>query len=142
MAFDFFLPRLALPSEEYRLLGPARVFGALTNTGDGFQLAGKLEAEVETACARCLRPVALAFAADFDEEYGAEELPAGDDTVDLAAVGEQYFLASLPMRILCRQDCRGLCPQCGKALNDGDCDCPRQETDPRLAALKALLEDE
>ena len=49
------------------------------------------------------------------------------------------LLLSLPMKSLCREDCRGLCPQCGHNLNNGECGCRQETVDPRLAALKDLL---
>jgi len=54
---------------------------------------------------------------------------------------EQCYL-SLPMKPLCRPDCRGLCPQCGTNLNRGACACRREWDDPRLTALKTLVVDE
>ncbi|MBQ6830289.1 MAG: DUF177 domain-containing protein [Clostridia bacterium] len=53
---------------------------------------------------------------------------------------EEDLLLDQPSKILCKEDCRGLCPQCGKDLNQGPCDCRQETTDPRLAVLKQLLE--
>ena len=53
---------------------------------------------------------------------------------------EQFYLA-LPMKPLCGNDCKGLCPTCGTNWNKGTCDCSNQSEDPRLAALKALRRD-
>jgi uncharacterized protein len=51
------------------------------------------------------------------------------------------IVMSLPTKLLCKDDCRGLCPDCGKNLNTGDCNCTKTEIDPRLAALAELLKD-
>ncbi len=60
--------------------------------------------------------------------------------LDLEDPMREYALLSIPMLPLCREDCKGLCPQCGANLNDGPCDCDTEQVDDRLAALKHLLE--
>ena len=82
---------------------------------------------------------------EHDAEEGRlkeEDLSVGfyrDERIDLGLmVWEQVYL-SLPMKPLCRGDCRGLCPVCGTNLNASSCDCTRETVDPRLASLKALL---
>ncbi|MBR6407683.1 MAG: DUF177 domain-containing protein [Clostridia bacterium] len=64
-----------------------------------------------------------------------------DSRVDLDELITSDIQLSLPMKQLCREDCRGICQKCGKNLNEGDCGCNDSEIDPRLAALKSLLED-
>ena len=58
---------------------------------------------------------------------------------DLEDIVRTVFVLNLDSKLLCKEDCKGLCPQCGKNLNDGPCNC-RKELDPRFAALKQLLE--
>ena len=57
---------------------------------------------------------------------------------DLAGLLWEEFVLALPVRPLCKPDCKGLCPDCGKNLNEGSCSCVRDEGDPRLAALRGL----
>ena len=64
-----------------------------------------------------------------------------DDCADLDEIILTSFLFGLDMQLLCREDCAGLCPTCGKNLNDGPCGCVK-ESDPRLAALAQLLKKE
>jgi uncharacterized protein len=59
-----------------------------------------------------------------------------DDEIDLNELLREQFYLALPMKPLCREECRGLCPQCGTNLNTGSCDCAPEWVDPRLAALK------
>jgi uncharacterized protein len=63
-----------------------------------------------------------------------------DDTIDLGEVMREQFFLALPMKPLCRPDCRGLCPVCGKNRNIEQCECREEWTDPRLAPLKKLLD--
>ena len=79
----------------------------------------------------------LADQADDDGDYVVAE----DDRLDLDELVREDILLDLPTKYLCREDCKGLCPTCGKDLNQGPCGCARQEIDPRLAALAGLLED-
>jgi uncharacterized protein len=136
-AFDFFFS--PEEDEDCVLLRPIHVVGTLTNGGNGFSLAGRLEAGARLFCGRCLAPVERDFSLEIREDYGYEEFPETDPFLDLADIAGQIWNASIPMRVLCREDCRGLCPRCGKDLNEGDCSCPKEEADPRLAALGALL---
>ena len=70
------------------------------------------------------------------DEYAVIE----DGKLDLDEAIREELLLSFPMRILCQEDCPGLCPKCGKPKRLGDCGCPTWEPDPRLAVLKQLLD--
>ena len=62
-----------------------------------------------------------------------------DNKLDLLPPVEEQMMLEMPSKTLCREDCLGLCPKCGKNLNEGPCTCEKHETDPRLAVLKTLL---
>jgi uncharacterized protein len=126
----------------------------------GFVAAsGVLRTSVRLSCSRCLGdfslPLTIPFEATYSEQAQAPA-PAGEeaeieltaDAIDqfpingreidlLEAIGEQVLLA-LPIRPLCREDCRGLCSRCGADLNQGACGCSEKPVDPRLAVLKSL----
>jgi uncharacterized protein len=152
-------------SDELRLVDRVHLNGRLDLAKEhAFRLRAKLEAVVELACVRCLDLFTLQVKEDLDllylpqsanvakapvpgenEEEGRlkeEDLSVGfyrDEKIDLGLmVWEQVYL-SLPMKPLCRGECRGLCPVCGTNLNSSSCDCVRDTVDPRLASLKALL---
>ena len=115
----------------------------------------KAELNYHGECARCLAPVEGVFSLDFertvvtegmlteerlselDDEYVLVEKNELD--VDLA-ISEELLL-NFPSRLLCSDDCLGLCPKCGKPKRDGDCGCPTKEIDPRLAVLKSFFAD-
>jgi uncharacterized protein len=123
---------------------------------------GRLSGSVRLDCGRCLERYAVALDHELDLFFlpHAKE-PADDqeDEVELSdrevvvgcyegtrldlgeVVREQIFL-SLPLKRLCHEECRGLCPTCGKNLNAGDCGCPPREepVDPRLLALRRLID--
>lgn len=119
------------------------------------RLKGKLETDLEVACARCLEPVVLPVKRSFDLLYrplgtdsGHEELSVTDAEAEIGyyqgegllledTLREQVLLA-VPLKSLCRDDCKGLCPHCGRNLNEGECSCTEQMEDPRWAALKEI----
>jgi len=127
---------------------PVSVTGRLQAIGDGrFYWQGKVRTVVQGECRRCLTPVdspvALDVGALFAQDPEALEDPdayavAPDATeVDVTpAVREELVLAA-PRFVECREDCKGLCPQCGKDLNAGPCGCA-PAADPRWQPLKAL----
>jgi uncharacterized protein len=120
------------------------------------RLRGKLETDLEVSCARCLEPVQLAVKRDFDLLYrplgtdaGHEELSVTDAEAEIGyyqgegllledTLREQVLLA-VPLKALCREDCKGLCPHCGKNLNvEGACSCADEVEDPRWGALREI----
>lgn len=136
------------------LSGPVR----LMRTGNDILVQGELHAEVTVPCARCLAPVKTPLTITLDDVFtptldivtGQAITPEEEDQalwidehhiLDLSEVLRQYVLVALPMHPLCREDCRGLCPNCGQNLNEGPCNC-RPELDPRWAKLAALLDTE
>ena len=103
--------------------------GICSRCGEGFDFSHSFRIE---------RPVARKLVADENDEY---ILTDEDGFIDLSAVFNDELLLELPTKLLCREDCKGLCPKCGKDLNKGSCNCPTKEIDPRLEVLKALLDN-
>lgn len=128
-----------------------------TRTASGVLADVAVRGEVEAPCNRCLTPVQLAIAPQFRDEFHSKievntgvPLPKPDEEdpfyideshlVDLGEAIREYALLELPMRVLCRSDCKGLCPICGVDLNEETCGCQREESDERFAALRQLLD--
>jgi len=109
---------------------------------------GSIEGWAVLRCGRCLAEFRHPFRAPFSVKYrrGAvdepdeETLPEGEYLVLDEKLRETVLLA-LPMRPLCREDCPGLCPRCGRFLGEGSCACRDDDIDPRLAQLAALLKN-
>jgi uncharacterized protein len=136
--FDFtFKP--ADSGEDCILLTPVHAVGTVTFGGNEFLLEGRLTAEARLPCSRCLAPVDQVLSFDFKEEYEEQEFPGEDAMIDLADIASQIWLTSIPMQTLCQEGCKGLCPRCGKNLNEGECGCLIDEPDPRLEALRNFL---
>ncbi|HVF54756.1 MAG TPA: DUF177 domain-containing protein [Pyrinomonadaceae bacterium] len=151
---------LDLEDESARLISPAIVGGRASRKRDEVRLRGTIKTEVEMPCDRCLRstrvPVEVEFDAGFipaERERGATEnveLQQEDlsvsvfegETINIDELVREQILLALPIRLLCTEDCKGLCPHCGADLNAEQCSCDRKETDPRWAALAALKPDQ
>ncbi len=124
------------------LAGDLQVFGTLTNLGaQGIEAAIGVEGTAQRECARCLAPVTLPVDARVEETYALTgPWPSVvEDTLDVEPLVSEAVLLEEPLRVLCRQDCKGICPTCGKDLNEGPCECRDDEIDPRLERLKEFL---
>ena len=130
----------------------------LVRTPKGILVTGKVHLRITQACRRCLEMMETEVSFELEEEFlpsidietGAS-LPIADNdekdlvidehhTLDLTEVLRQYAVVAGMTPGLCRPDCRGLCPNCGKNLNLGLCECDVSEIDPRLSVLADLLE--
>ena len=136
-----------------KLTGPvtcaATAEGARTR---GVRVRGRLSGRVDRACRRCLKPVELTIAEEFDllfdpktsrieEDLKVYALDASAEELDLKPALRERFMLAAPAYAVCRQDCRGLCARCGTDLNEGACDCGSIDTDPRWGPLAALLKE-
>jgi uncharacterized protein len=146
-----------LGDDRVRLAGDVAGSVRLHRTNQGILADGSATAPVELTCDRCLEPYTTAISFPLREQYfptvdvvTGVELPAPaaetafgispNHTLDLREALRQNLLLALPMQSLCRPDCAGLCPQCGRNRNSDPCDCAPESGDDRFAALRALLE--
>ena len=127
---------------------------AIQMSNEEFFCQGQVDARLTLECARCLTPFGHEVSEPVDfiirSEVPSEEPRAIDDedyvffkgndlTVDIVEPVRQAILLSLPLKPLCREDCRGLCPQCRRNLNEGSCRCETRVDDPRWDGLKDLF---
>lgn len=132
---------------EHPFLSPVRLHGYLDVQGGINRLEAEVEAHVTRACARCLEPVeydkkvpvSLILTRKVDSEELDDIIYVESDEVELDELLVPELFLDMETVVLCREDCKGLCPKCGKNLNYGDCGCDRREIDPRLAKLQELL---
>ena len=144
-----------LDDESARLEKPVKIAGRLRKGIAQTDVEGRIGAELEMECTRCLSPSAASLDVPFkvayvteenytsaeEAELRGEELGVAifdGERIDLAELAREQILLNLPVRFLCREDCRGLCPKCGADRNTVNCNCEEGETDPRWSALKEL----
>lgn len=138
---------------KFRQAGPLKVNAEAGLAGGEIQVRGHVSGDMEAACDRCLEQIRFSVDFDFDLTYrpmeeiareeelevGEDELTVGffsDDSVNLADVVREQVLLSVPMKIVCGPDCRGLCPVCGANRNVRECDCSIQHKDSPFAFLR------
>jgi uncharacterized protein len=146
--------QLPFEETELRMIEPAKVQGTVHKRGDA-ELRGEVHTKVNVSCARCLKPVELPIDVKFTERFVPEvswqheeghELQAEDlnlavfdgEGIELDDVVREEILLALPAQVLCREDCKGLCPVCGVDRNEVNCECESGATDSRWEKLKDL----
>jgi uncharacterized protein len=142
-----------LGAGEARMLGRTELFLRATRSGDKVGLSGKITARVAFECDRCLAALSAPVEQSFDllyvpplstqeeRELGVDDLSIGfyqGDIIDADDLVREQIELTLPMARLCSRDCKGLCPECGANLNEGQCGCETEQIDPRWLALKEL----
>lgn len=128
-------------SEAFSFVGSIVAVGKAFRDGQFWRVQGTITCEKAFVCDRCLKACRETQNHAFAEEFTAGDADSGvhfldENTVDLMPLVRDILLAAQPLRQVCRPDCRGLCPKCGKDLNEGACDCDTFVPDPRLAALQ------
>ena len=137
----------------YRLTRPLQISAIHMRSGEELLFSGTIRGELIGQCARCLEEYPLPLAREFsviltpqrnlgrELELNHEELEASfysEEMIDLSALVREQTLLALPSQPLCREDCHGLCAQCGVNLNLESCTCQPAWRDPRLAVLATL----
>lgn len=120
----------------------------LESLNDAIVVHGVVSVPWHGTCRRCLEPTSGVSVSDVDERYqrvvtDPDAFEIVGDQLDLRPIARELVLLDAPSTPLCREECAGLCPTCGKDLNQGACDCDGPPADPRWAALEGLrLDDE
>ena len=133
----------------YPVSEPVVAEGLVRNTAGVLMMTGSIRTTIHGICDRCAAefdrdidfPIDVVLVTEFANEENEDEwvFPLEGDSADLDDIVRTVFVLNLDSKLLCKEDCAGLCCRCGKNLNDGPCNC-QKELDPRFAALKQLLE--
>ncbi|MBQ9901146.1 MAG: DUF177 domain-containing protein [Clostridia bacterium] len=134
---------------EELVVSPVRVKGQVRNTGGLVELCYTAEFRYSKPCDRCLTVAGKAVRQDFvhtlalsaENEDNDDIIIVAGYTLDLFSLVRDDILLEMPFKHLCSEDCLGLCPTCGKNLNEGSCGCQKQAVDPRMAVLDELFSD-
>jgi uncharacterized protein len=152
--FELRLPLETLDREPLVEITPVRFAGQVAPIEAGYSLIGDLAWGGKLECSRCLAPYDFTSDEGFslvlyphkagapaEQELGRDELDVyfyDQPEVPVVPIVEERIQMAVPMKPLCREDCRGLCAQCGADLNQGDCGCRTETIDPRWEALQKL----
>jgi uncharacterized protein len=143
--------QIGLDMPNYRLTEPLHFSGHATKTEEDVYIEGMLRGEVDADCSRCLEPMKLPLELELNVMFvPKQKLPEGDngsiepesnlafyvdETIDLLQELRDLLLVNLPIKPICRPDCKGLCALCGKDLNISGCDCPESPTESPFSKL-------
>ncbi|URZ16167.1 YceD family protein [Clostridium felsineum] len=140
------LTNFKFDSEEYKILEPLTLKGQLLMDGSIVTLSAEVKGTVELTCSRCLKKFPYNINLEIEEKFTDNPENKDDEVifinnyeVDVNEIVENNIILSLPMKKLCREDCKGLCPMCGTDLNISKCNCHEENIDPRFAKLKDLF---
>ena len=127
---------------------PVMASGVVRNTAGVLMMKGSIQTRLYGVCDRCASeferdiefPIDVVLVTELANEDNEDEwvFPLEGDSADLEEIVRTVFVLNMDSKLLCEPDCKGLCCQCGKNLNEGPCNC-QKELDPRFAALRQLL---
>lgn len=134
--------------ESFHFTAPLKLIGKIYNNGKSLRLTVDVDGRMSVHCARCMKEFETDINYTVDEDF-----MQGDDTVEeddiilfsgteieLDEIVSNAFLMNVSGKYLCSDDCKGLCPKCGKDLNEGDCGCIDDDIDPRWLGLKDIMD--
>ncbi len=160
VSLDFGVQECDFPREIGILTAPIHLDAQVRKVGEEIAITGQVSSCVQMSCARCLKPHQEEIHDSFDVIYlptpekthPLEEIELNEadmnviyytgEELNLTELAREQVLLLLPVKPLCKADCAGLCPSCGKDLNEGPCSCSHESVDARFAALKNLLSTE
>ncbi len=139
----------------FRFISPIAVHLNLSKSGRVVQVKSRIETNMQWLCSRCLETFSMVLTSQYsttlkprpdfppaeEVELTREDLETdfySGEEIDLTPLVQDQVLLALPQKAVCREECRGLCPRCGKNLNREVCGCPSEFTDPRFEVLKNI----
>lgn len=142
----FDLAPLYFDGDKLQAIEAVRVEGVINSDKEVLTLKASIKTKLELNCSRCLEAFIYPIDIDIEERFtnnksleNEEVIFVDSDTIDIAEVIENSIISTLPIKRLCIKDCRGLCHQCGKNLNQQTCACNAYDVDLRLAKLQEVF---
>ena len=140
--------REALSGFDITFTGPVHIKGRAENIGGQVEISARVTAKIATNCARCTKEIFEDVDFCFSERVLSKETEVSEEddvillessVVDVADLALNNFITVSPMKYLCKEDCKGLCPHCGADKNQTNCGCEDKITDPRFDVLNNLF---
>lgn len=134
--------------EKIKFADKVKVQGIVSLDNDIIVLEANIKTELELQCSRCLDTFIYPIDIDIEERFtnndgnkSEDVIYVNGDDIDVTEIVENAIISSLPIKRLCKEDCKGLCQTCGANLNNETCKCENVDADVRLAGLKAFFND-
>ena len=146
VSYNVDLDNFYFDGDKIKSLEGITMSGKATYKDEIIILKAKLKGNLELVCSRCLDTFIYPIDIDIEERFTSNEtledeevVLVNSDTIDITEIVEKAIISTLPIKRLCKEDCKGLCQSCGANLNKEECSCNNEDIDLRLADLKALL---
>jgi uncharacterized protein len=145
---EFYAGDMGIAADDCEFGKPIALDAEITNINGIIRIKGRLCTEYKSFCARCLKPVSVELLAKIDEEYTKPDSSTKDDaysytgkSIVIDEVVNDAILLQIPIRHLCREDCKSLCPVCGKDLNDGGYGCAKTVYNEQFDILRGFFKE-
>ena len=142
---EFSVGSFEFAGNEYSFEKPVKVTGEIKNIGSALRIILNVEGEYTSFCDRCGTGVSKSISGEVEEDITTGNIDMDEEmftitghTLDISGAVESLVYSSIPMRNLCSDDCKGLCPKCGTDLNKSECNCDTTRYDPRFAIFRKL----
>ncbi|WP_315067398.1 DUF177 domain-containing protein [uncultured Clostridium sp.] len=146
--YTFEIPVFDFEGDTIKSVGSCEVIGVISSDSDILILNAKIKANLEMTCSRCLDTFIYPIDIDIEERFTTnrdskddETIVVMDDVLDITEIVENSIISTLPIKRVCKNDCKGLCQECGCNLNHVSCSCQKENVDIRFEALKGLFDN-
>lgn len=146
---DIEVENTSFMGEEFEFSKPLHINGQITNNTKSLELKAKVTGDMQVRCARCRKPMTVPVSFSISEvimqgegeDLDLDVLVIEGEEIDIYDVLLNNFLMNVDGKYLCHEDCKGLCPKCGKDLNLGECSCDNDYIDPRWEKLAEIMKN-
>ena len=138
---DLLFSDLEFRSQKIGIDDPLHLDIKVYNTDKSFLIKGNLSGDLTLICSRCLEKFNYEIEVELEKEIERSEIE-NLDSVKIADILKNNIFLNIPIKPLCDEECKGICPECGQNLNEAECDCDTETVDPRLAELENFFEED
>jgi len=146
--YTFEMPQFSFEGDIIKPIGSCEVVGVISSDSDMLIINAKIKADLEMICSRCLDTFIYPIDIDIEERFTTnsksqddEAIVVMDDVLDITEIVETSIISTFPIQRVCKDDCKGLCQECGCNLNYNKCSCNKENVDIRFEALKGLFDN-
>jgi uncharacterized protein len=146
--YNFQIPQFDFEGDKIKSAGSCEVVGIISSDSDILILNAEIKVDLEMICSRCLDTFIYPIDIDIEERFTTnsesedeEAVVVIDDVLDITEIVETTIISTLPIKRVCKEDCKGLCQECGCNLNSNTCSCDKEDVDIRFESLRGLFDN-
>jgi len=146
--YKFQIPQFDFEGDKIKSSGSCEVVGMISSDSDILILNAEIKVDLEMICSRCLDTFIYPIDIDIEERFTTnsksledEAIVVFDDVLDITEIVETSIISTLPIKRVCKENCKGLCQECGCNLNSNTCSCNKEDVDIRFESLRGLFDN-